>query len=69
MTDVETIREMFRRAGVVFAEDWQTVEGATKKTIEFRGAGGPKNDGYGGSAATLRFNGDGSLHSVAAWEG
>jgi len=76
MTDLETVRELYTRAGVVFDSGRVTNDtdprafqfGATCY-LEFHGQRGPTNLGYHYSSATMYFDADGRLVAVAAEEG
>lgn len=64
MNDLETIKEILTRAGVVYSES-RDVAGACLTITEGEG---PKNLGYGGFMTQISFNPDDSLDSVGAWE-
>lgn len=82
MTDVEVMRAMLTRAGVVFTEevcerdDAIVISHRSKLELEL---GGPlicvtqdyhklRNVGYMGFQSTFYFRPDGSLQAVGAWE-
>jgi len=67
MSDLEKIRGVFSKAGIVFREhgrkddDGRKIEGIN---ISFSGLCGPKNLGYSSSWACLSFDRGGKLESV-----
>lgn len=70
MSDEQTLREMFERAGIVVEEgeggEWQIPRAHHYITVT---AGcGPKNEGYSMFVAEFGFNEDGSLDRIGVWE-
>ena len=71
MTDLETMKAMFARAGVVAKElpDMQTVGGVATTALEALAGDGPRNIGYAYFCAVLYFAiDDGRLVAIGAWE-
>lgn len=65
VSDLETIREMFTRTGVLFSEK-ESKDGRIIITDEY--ARNKATDGYFGFSTEMKFRADGSLLSVGAWE-
>lgn len=82
MNDLQTLRDVFDRAGIVYkvmprrvrepgSPDAQpryvdSPDGAQR--IEITEGEGPKNKGYSGFITVMEFTADGSLDTVGAWE-
>jgi hypothetical protein len=66
VTDLDTTRAMFDRAGVVYEEVSPGKDAAVE--LAAREGDGPANIGYVRFVSVFGFNADGSLRWVGAWE-
>lgn len=73
MSDLETMREMLKRAGVVFEEDDDLPIGivplrGVHSVIRITEGEGPVNFGYPTFFSELHFDSDGTLMGWGCWE-
>lgn len=68
MTDLETLKQILTRAGVVFVEQESNDEGVPGMDVIIKEGQGPNNLGYMSFVTILSFSQDGSLKTVGAWE-
>lgn len=67
MTDLQRIKEMFIKAGIVFTEKPSAhLKGCTELAMEAKD--GEFNEGYDGFVATMNFDSEGNLKTVGSWE-
>jgi hypothetical protein len=68
MTDLETLRAMLDRAGVVYTEEEKSQTAGADRELVVAEGDGPHNLGYGYFKSVFGFTAAGTLTWVGAWE-
>lgn len=71
MSDLETLKAMFDRAGVIYkfrGGEYPDYVATDETHMSVEAHDGPANEGYDGFVAAFEFDKEGKLLSVGAWE-